>query len=84
MNPNNSCRGDPPLRAFNLMDERSLQSKVKSNEFREAREKICEVFREKSSFLITSHKDPCGDAIGSELALGSLLRSHVIHFMEGC
>jgi len=56
------------------MGEHSLQDKVKSDEFREVREKICEVFREKSSFLITSHKDPCGDAIGSELALGSLLR----------
>ena len=38
------------------------------------REKIAEVFRQKHSFVITSHSSSCGDAIGSELALASLLR----------
>ena len=37
------------------------------------KEKIAEVFKEKNSFLITAHNSPCGDAIGSELALRSLL-----------
>ncbi len=38
------------------------------------KEKISEAFNKNSSFLISSHETPCGDAIGSELALGSLLR----------
>jgi phosphoesterase RecJ-like protein len=38
------------------------------------KEKIAKIFREKASFLITAHSTPCGDAIGSELALGSLLQ----------
>ena len=37
------------------------------------RPRIVEALREKPSFLITSHDSPCGDAIGSELAMSFLL-----------
>jgi phosphoesterase RecJ-like protein len=37
------------------------------------RPRIVETLQEKPSFLITSHNSPCGDAIGSELAMGFLL-----------
>jgi phosphoesterase RecJ-like protein len=37
-------------------------------------EKIAEEVRKNSSFLITSHEGPDGDAVGSSLALASMLR----------
>lgn len=36
--------------------------------------KVAEILRDEKSFLITSHVRPDGDAIGSQLALASLLR----------
>lgn len=36
--------------------------------------KIIEEIRERSSFLITSHMDPDGDSVGSQLAMASLLK----------
>ena len=38
-------------------------------------QQICEVIRTNSSFLITTHEGPDGDAIGSSLALASFLRN---------
>jgi len=37
-------------------------------------EKIGEILKEKQSFLIVSHKDPDGDAIGSSLAMYNVLK----------
>ncbi|NOX98106.1 MAG: bifunctional oligoribonuclease/PAP phosphatase NrnA [Nitrospirae bacterium] len=44
-----------------------------AKELKEIHSKIIEVLRNKESFLITSHLRPDGDAIGSQLALASLL-----------
>ncbi len=37
-------------------------------------QQIIEVIRSNSSFLLTTHEGPDGDAIGSSLALASFLR----------
>ncbi len=43
--------------------------------FEESRSKIVEILRKGKNFLLTTHKDPDGDGIGSMLALGSVLRN---------
>ena len=49
-------------------------------------QKIVEVIRSNSSFLLTSHEGPDGDSIGASLALGSFLRSIgkdvTVHFQD--
>lgn len=36
--------------------------------------KVCQAIKENNSFLITSHQDPEGDSIGSQLAMAEMLR----------
>ena len=49
-------------------------------------QKIVEVIRSNSSFLLTSHEGPDGDSTGASLALGSFLRrigkEVTVHFQD--
>lgn len=55
------------------MDKIELPREDDEKEMKEVYSKVAEILREEKSFLVTSHLCPDGDAIGSQLALASLL-----------